>query len=259
MLVAALLAGAALQAPAPPPPPAPPAPPAFAAPPPPPMAPLPPFPPHVRGDSDVMSFTDKGAHVVIIKRRPGEPGDAQAMTGGKDDHVLHFKDPDGRDVTVVTNKAITQADAEKMERDMRARLPDMIREGREHGRAQAEIYRKRALEYGAQARREGDLARKEGDEARREGDLARNEGDKAREYAQVIIKQMKDKDGRWKGGPDGPGDFGPGLDGPGGPHVFVRRFGGADGGDLRALRDEVHALRDEVRALKEQLRSGPVR
>ena len=39
----------------------------------------------------------------------------------------------------------------------------------------------------------------------------------------------------------------------------MRRFGGADGGDLRALRDEVHALRDEVRALKEQLRSGPVR
>ncbi len=258
MFVAALLTGAALQAAVPPPPLPPLAP---LAPPPVAAAPLPPLPPLPGDGMEVMRFNENGQHITIIKHRgPGEghgPGGHMMMSPGsmspgpmspaKDEHVLRFKDTDGRDVTVIADHALTQAEAEKMAHDASARIPQIRKDALDHAktaRTDAEVYRRDALRYAADARRDGDMARKE--------------GEKAREYAQVIIKQMKDKDGHWK---EGAGmDFGPHeLDGPGGPHVFVRRFEGADGGDLRALRDEVHALRDEVRALKEQLRSGPVR
>ena len=83
----------------------------------------------------------------------------------------------------------------------------------------------------------------EAKDARAQGDIARKEGERAREYAQVIIKQMKDKNGAWT------------FDGGPTPGVF-RRGEFAGPGDLKALRDEVHALREEVEALRAQLKGG---
>jgi hypothetical protein len=181
-----------------------------------------------------MSFDAGGKHVTIIKRR-GEPG-AETASGP---NVLRYKDAEGRDVTVVADKPVTRAEAETLERDMRARVPQIAKAAREHALAEAEAYRKRALEYGAEARKEGEAARKE--------------GEKARQYAEVIVKRLKDKDGDWSVG------AGPELDGADGPRVFVRRFDHADGGELRALRDEVKALREEIEGLRAQLKGGLAR
>ena len=178
-----------------------------------------------------MSFDQDGRHVTIIKRR----GEAQLAAAGGG-NVLRYKDPQGRDVTVVTDKPITQADAERMEKDMRAKLPEITRKAVESARLKDRNVQIIVRDAQRQAR-----------DAMREGDIARKEGEKARQYAEVIVKQMREHDGgawRFDGGAH-PGVYRPG------------EFAGPD--DLIALRDEVHALRDEVRALKEQLRADPAR
>ena len=198
----------------------------------PPVPPLPPLPPLARDDGPgVTSFDRDGQHVTIIKRRGGPE-----MAAGEGRNVLRYKDGEGRDVTVVTDKPITQADAERMEKDMRVRVPEIAREAAQSARLKDRDVQVIVREARQQAR-----------DAIRDGDIARKEGEKARQYATVIVKQMKERQG---------GDWR--FDG--GPHASVYRpgeFAGPE--DLAALRDELHALRDEVRALKEQLRASPSR
>lgn len=238
MIIATLLAGAALQAAAlPPASPAPLEPPAVSATPLPPSPPLPPLPPRAaHDDSQVMSFDSDGRHVTIIKRRSGETGPTVA---GRSNNVLTYKDGAGRDVTVFSDKPLPPADAERMERDMRARIPEITAKAMADARADAEVYRRDALRYGADARRQAE-------DARHQGEIARKEGEKAREYAQVIVKRMHDQNGAWT------------FDG--GPDIAMFRHGDFAGpADLKALRDEVHALREEVEALRAQLKGGPSR
>lgn len=229
MIIATLLAGAALQAafppPPPPAPPAPPAPPSLAAPP---APPLPPLPPIADRGQQVLSFDQDGQHVTIIKRREG---DGRAMVTAHSNNVLTYKDEAGRSVTVFSDKPLTQADAERMERDMRAKIPEITAKAMADARAHA-------------ADRQI-IIREARDEARAQGEAARKEGEKAREYAQVIVKKMQDEHGNWRfdGGP---------------PSTMVFRRGDFPSeADIRELRDEVRALRAEMEELRAQLKSGP--
>ena len=174
----------------------------------------------------VMSFDDHGQHVTIIKRRDGEAG---AAVTARSNNVLSYKDEAGRNVTVFSDQPITQADAERMERDMRAKIP--------------EITAKAMAEARAHAANRQIIIRQARDEARAQGEAARKEGEKAREYAEVIVKQMKDEHGNWRfdGGPS-TGVFRPG------------EFPGA--ADMKELRDEMRALRAEIEERRAQLKSG---
>lgn len=189
----------------------------------------------------MMSFDRDGQHVTIIKHRGG-PGADMADASGQ--NVLRYRDGEGRDVTVVTDKPITRADAERMDKDARARLPQITAEAMNSARLKDKDVQVVVRE-----------ARRQADEARREGDVARKEGDRARQYAEVIVKRMKDKDGNWSLG-DGPDHHGFQVftpDGNGGG------FGAGEQAELHALREEMRGLREELRALKEELRAGPPR
>lgn len=212
MIIALLLSGVALQttAPAPPPPPAPPALNAVAPPPPPPLPPLP-----AANGRQVLQVTDNGRTITIVERT-GEGRASQRETP----HRLRYKDAAGKDVTVITDRPITQADAEALRRRTLERMPVLDR---------------KAVEA---ARRQADRAQIDASQAREAAAKARVEGAKAQRYAQVVIQRLHDN-AAWTAGDN---DLGPDAR-----------------AELQAMRAELLALRAELDSLKTQLRADPPR
>lgn len=234
MIIATLLAGAVLQA-ALPAPPEPPLPPSAVAAPTPPLPPMPPRPPSAQDDQQVMSFNDDGRHVTIIKRRSGQTG---VDVSARSNNVLTYRDASGRDVTVFSDKPMTQAQVEAMQEKLKTLGPEIAREmrGAKLNDEQIGVITRHAREQAADAVRQSA-------EARAQGEAARREGEKAREYAQVIVRQMKEANGSWR------------FDA--GPSTGVYRQGEfAGAADMKELRDEMRALRAEMEELRAQLKSG---
>ena len=219
MLIATLMAAATIAAPpVPPAPPAPPAgPPTIAAPPPPPSPLLPPEPPEIALGPDgpqMIQVGPEGGRTTIITRRAHGEG---APHGGT---VLTYRAPDGRDVTVISDRALTQADAERLRHDTPAR-PVMD------------------LEQLASIR----------DQVREAGRQARDEAAHARDYAALVRKQV-----RIQRTPDGretviEGDW-PDAD-------FGKGFGpGPERAQMEALRAQMAELRAQMRQMKRELDSA---
>ena len=227
-----LLAATAALAPTPPAPPAPPV--GLGAP----RPPLPPIPSvevagRGGGGQEVITRDVDGHRVTVVARAPGAaPGAA----------VLSYRDAQGRDVQVYSDRAVTREEADRLLADARAQ-GERARADGEHAREQGRM----AQEAAAGVRLDAERIRREAMESARESARQATEAARlsARDYADLGDPHALH--GR------------PGA----GPQVWIdgRRVGPgfAAEPDVRALREEVRALREELKSVRAELDRTRVR
>ena len=181
------------------------------------------------GRQTIITRNVDGHRVTVIARAPGSsPGQA----------VLSYRDGEGRDVQVYSDRAVSREEADRLLADARA----------QGERARAE---------GERAREQGRLARETGARARIDAERIRDEAlDSARKAVEAARLSSRDYAdlGELRALRMPPGDM---------PQVWVdgRRAGPgfAERPEVRALRDEVKALREELKTLRAELERAPAR